>query len=81
MSVEYTAPEQQEFDKVFISSKEVCERMGVQRSSLVHAYRRGTVPFPIQVNGGLVMLWYREAIEPHLVAWAASLAEKRGNAQ
>jgi predicted DNA-binding transcriptional regulator AlpA len=79
MLPDFTAPEQNVFDKVYISSKEMCDRLNVARSSLMHAYRRGTIPYPIQVNEGLVMLWVRETVEPFLVAWEHSLAEKRGN--
>lgn len=78
MAVDFTAPEQASFDLQYMSSKEMCERMGVARSSLMHAYRRGTIPMPIQVNNGLVMLWVRTAVEPFLVAWEQTLIEKRG---
>lgn len=73
---------QLEFDKKYISSTEVCQRMKVHRTSVLLALRTGRLPEGIilrRPNGQPhIVLWERETVEPHLVAWATNRAERVG---
>lgn len=71
---------QQEFDNKYISSTEVCQQLGVHRTTVLLALRTGRLPDPIVLrrpNGQpQIMLWCRETIAPLLTEWAQARAER-----
>ena len=70
---------QQRFDESYISSTEICERLQITRAGLVAARRRNVIPIQhIEINGALILLWERKAIEPFLANWQAELNARRG---
>lgn len=69
---------QNEFDTKYITSTELCRRVGVTRATLRPAIERGDLPQPVEIerpNGGTshMMLWLRSEAEPCMHAWCAKL--------
>lgn len=73
------AAAQAAFDELYISTGEICERMGVERSTVLNARRNGQLPDPILV-ANFVYIWERKFIEPYLVAWKHQLDVRFGRA-
>lgn len=73
---------QEEFDKKYVTSRELCERLGVTRATLVNGRRRGDLPEQVQIdrpNGEPhVMFWLRAEAEPYVLRWEERLAAQRG---
>ena len=69
---------QELFDKRYITSTEIGERLKVERSTILHARNRGMLPEPIKVRGVGLFIWDRDLVEPYLEAWEISLASRRG---
>lgn len=73
---------QTDFDKKYISSREILERLDITRPTLSQAHRgpRKLLPEPIVVSGYMLHLWEREVVEPILSGWKLLLdARKRRN--
>lgn len=68
---------QERFERRYITSSEIAKRMGVNRTSVMHARRRGLLPDPIVVNESLVTVWERSTVEPFLKAWETVLTVRR----
>lgn len=68
---------QARFDSVYISSGEICRRMGVSRAAVLQARRRGLLPDPVAVDGSSVFVWERATVERYLEAWAIMLGVRR----
>ncbi|MDH5573327.1 MAG: hypothetical protein OEY89_16310 [Gammaproteobacteria bacterium] len=64
------------FDRDYITSSEICETMGVARSSIVYARRVKILPEPIKVKGTRAFLWHRKTTELYLNAWRMQLDRK-----
>ena len=64
------------FDRDYITSSEICETMGVARSSIVYARRVKILPEPIKVKGTRAFLWHRRTTEVYLNAWRMQLDRK-----
>jgi hypothetical protein len=69
---------QELFDEKYITSSEIQKMMGVERSSILNARRRGMLPDPIIVRGVRAFIWERENVTPYLEAWKIALASRRG---
>lgn len=69
---------QGEFDKKYITSKEVIEYVGVSRPALFAARNKGYLPGAISIADGKVIFWEREFIMPHLKLWRASFRRRNG---
>lgn len=69
---------QEKFDSLYITSTEIGERLSVQRSTILHARRRGLLPHPIEIKGIRLFIWDRKIVEPFLKAWEISLSSRRG---
>jgi len=59
------------FRALYITSNEICTRLGVSRATLLHARRNGHMPDGIPVNGKDIYIWERAQAEPYLQAWEA----------
>lgn len=59
------------FKRDYMTSTEICEEMGINRSTLVFGQKTGRIPPAIRVCGSHVFIWRRETIRPHLEAWKA----------
>lgn len=70
---------QQRFDAMYMCSSEIQKRLGVARTSITQARRRGMLPDPIIVHIGEAMLylWERTTVEPYLNAWEITLKARR----
>lgn len=64
---------QEEFDREFITSTEIVDRLGISRSTLTRAIQRKQIPDPIRTADGQTTIWRREEIEPALKEWALTL--------
>ncbi len=71
---------QEEFNKTYITSREVRLYLNVSRSTIVQGKERGLLPEPIIIDGGSgqVQLWKREQIMPLLDSWLLILKARRG---
>lgn len=73
---------QAQFDETYISSTEICQTLGVNRSTVFNGVRAGKLPEGIIVrraNGGAhVMLWLRREAEPMMNEWAKAIASRKG---
>jgi hypothetical protein len=69
---------QQRFDRVYITSAEICQEVGVNRTTVLSAKKSGLLPDPVLVNDKLVCLWERERVRPFIDAWKIVLHTRRG---
>lgn len=69
---------QEDFDRRYITSTEIQRELGVERSTILYARRRGMLPEPIIVQGVRAFIWERDKIRPYLNAWRLSLRSRRG---
>lgn len=70
-------PEQRDFDKKYITSNEITEILGVNRSAVFYARNRGQLPNPVIVHGTGTFIWNRAETWPYIERWAQSLASRR----
>lgn len=68
---------QQEFDKTYISVSEICEELQVNRSSVMHAKKKGLLPNSIDVCKGTTTLWKRAEVMEYLSAWKLAIKSRR----
>lgn len=73
--------DQEEFDKTYITSREIATKLNIDRSTIKHAKERGLLPPPIVICGLKNYLWKRSTIEANLDAWELVLASRRGELQ
>lgn len=65
------------FRKDYMTSTEICEEMGINRSTLVFAQKSGRLPSAIRVCGSHVSIWRRETVRPHLDAWKVIYRQRK----
>lgn len=58
---------QELFDSRYISSTEICKRLGIDRTNLLYRRRQGQLPGEITIVGLNGLLWERSFIESFLV--------------
>lgn len=63
---------QEEFDRDYITSSEICRLAGVSRLNVMQDKRRGNLPNPIEINGGQITVWKRVDVAVYLARHAAS---------
>jgi len=68
---------QQRFDRLYITSAEICRDMQVSRPTVLAARRRGLLPDPVSVCGASIFIWERATVEPYLAAWRVILGVRR----
>ncbi len=59
---------QEQFDKMYVTSSEICRRVGVTRAAVIQARAKNFLPEPIILEGTL-SLWKREDVEGQIVLW------------
>lgn len=74
---------QEHFDQTYISSTEICHRLGVVRSTVFNGGKAGKLPSnPIIIRradgGAHIVLWLREQAEPMMVEWGKEIASRKG---
>lgn len=69
---------QERFDRLYITSSEICRDLGVTRPSILQARRRNLLPEPITLHGCLY-IWERAAVAPYVDAWRIILNARRSN--
>lgn len=71
---------QVEFDKKYITSTEVCQQVGVHRTTVLLALRTGRLPEAIVLrrpNGQpQILLWERDVLAPILADWSNTRAQR-----
>jgi hypothetical protein len=70
---------QQRFDRLYIASSEICRELGVTRTTVLAARRRGLLPEPIAVNGCTLYIWERHVARPFIDAWKVILNTRRNH--
>lgn len=68
---------QREFDERYITSSEIMEKLGVTRTTILHARRTGKLPDPIDIQGR-IFIWERSKVADYLDAWKILLDARRG---
>lgn len=74
---------QEHFDRTFISSTEICQKLGIARSTLFNGAKAGKLPEAIVIprasgEGAHIMLWERASAEPMMVEWGKAIASRKG---
>lgn len=80
MSAVKTQPSaaQLHFEQTYITAAQIMRDLGISRSALLYARRRGTLPNPIVLNDGRIFIWEREHIQETLNAWKVMLDIRKG---
>lgn len=68
---------QKRFDEKYINTAEICELLGVNRSTVMNWRLNGTLPDPILVCN-FTYIWEREFIKPYLTACKHSIDVRMG---
>lgn len=68
---------QERFDKTYITSSEIGQRLEVTRPAIHFRRKQGLLPCAISVPGNQLFIWERSFIEPHLRRWEEQLNSKR----
>lgn len=68
---------QERFDKTYITSSEIAQRLSVTRPAIHFRRKAGLLPNAIAVSENQLFIWEREPIEPHLRKWEDQLQSKR----
>lgn len=68
---------QERFDKTYITSSEIAQRLSVTRPAIHFRRKAGLLPCAIAVSENQLFIWEREPIEPHLRKWEEQLQSKR----
>lgn len=68
---------QQDFDRDYITSSEICNELGVTRPAIHFRRKAGLLPGAIQVYGQQLLIWKRADIQPWLDEWKTSIQAKR----
>lgn len=69
---------QQRFDRMYISSSEICRELEITRATIVTGRRRGLLPDPIMLNDVQLFIWERTTVRPFIDAWKIMLDARRG---
>lgn len=69
---------QKAFNDAYITSREICEMLGITRMLLFYHRKQGKLPDAIEVYGGQATLWDREAVQPHLTQLQNEINQRRG---
>jgi predicted DNA-binding transcriptional regulator AlpA len=69
---------QMRFDKNYITSAEIMQRLDISRSAILYARKTGKLPGAIEVQPGVLYIWEREKVEPYIGAWKMLLDARRG---
>lgn len=76
---EDTETPQARFNRLYITSAEVCTCMRVTRPAVMRARRCGLLPYAIEVLEGQLYIWERAKVQPYLDAWALVLHTRRNH--
>jgi len=79
MSTDRTVNElaQATFDKTYISSKEIIDRLGISKSTLLLGNKKGFLPTPVTVHGIKAYIWVRDDAEAGIVRWEQALNARK----
>lgn len=66
------------FEQTYITAAQIIRELGISRSALLYARRRGLLPDPIIINDGRIYIWEREHIQENLDAWKRMLDIRKG---
>ena len=70
---------QERFDKMYITSTEIIDRLKTSRAAIFYRKEAGHLPNPITFQGRKLYIWEREAIEPYIQEWEMSLSQSRAS--
>lgn len=68
---------QEEFNRKYITASEIKDILGVTRTAIVLARKRGTLPPAIMVDNNVISMWERDFIMPYIEEWKTKLASRR----
>ena len=71
-----SATEKDLFEKLYVTSSEICEKYHIARTVLHDAQMRGLIPVGITV-ANMIVIWRREHLAPYLQRWLTHLYEIR----
>lgn len=73
---------QSQFDDTYISSTEICQRLGIHRTTVFNGIRAGKLPQGIMIRradgSAHILLWIRAEAEPMMDEWAKAIASRKG---
>lgn len=68
---------QEEFDKKYITSTEICENLEITRPAIHFRRKAGKLPDCIKVHGQQLLIWERDKITPFLKEWEYAISSSR----
>lgn len=71
------SPYQREFDEMWVTSSEICERLSITRPALCAARKQQKLPEPVLVGAMKLCVWPRSEVEPFLRQWWNDLTNRR----
>lgn len=71
---------QEEFDRKYITSSEITSVLGISRSSLMEARKKGKLPGAIYLQRNLY-IWERAVVGAYLQAWKTIIEARKATAQ
>jgi predicted DNA-binding transcriptional regulator AlpA len=71
-----TCTAQERFDERYITSAEICRELGVNRTTVLAAKKKGLLPDAVMV-GDVLCIWERAAVRPNIDAWKRMLDVRR----
>lgn len=74
-----TETAQQRFDRIYVTSTEICRTLQVSRAAVLQARRRCLLPDPVSVRGAAIFVWERSAVQPYVDAWGLILRTRRSS--
>lgn len=69
---------QKYFEDTYITAAQIMRDLGISRSALLYARKRGVLPDPIVINDGRIYIWEKKHIQANLDAWKLMLDIRKG---
>lgn len=71
---------QERFDRMYITSTEIAQRLNVTRPAIHFRRKAGLLPNAITVHGNQLSIWERDEIEPFIRQWEDQIQAKHKKA-
>ena len=68
---------QEEFEANYITSAELCERLGISKQMLLNGNKNGYLPEPVKVSGSQLFIWVRSETIELVNSWEKLILAKR----
>jgi hypothetical protein len=66
------------FEATYVTASQIMRELGISRSALLYARKRGVLPDPIIINEGRLYIWQRKDVQANINAWKRMLDIRKG---